>query len=1562
MTSFSMYTEVSVEVYLPQPKGTDPKDVGDTYSGQEIPPFLGKGIYFNENGAPDNWTLADGGWSADAISVPATYSTGGEEQFFTGHEIRVSNRIGDALADPCLQNAPVVTETLPNFFQGFPDVSPINFSVLNPYYKRFFSNEFITTQSLVQIYRVIGGTKTRVWRGNVTGIEFNGEVETRILARTDLKKLDEFATFGFDADLPRWESRDYRIPIICARLIPYDIEVQRLGTQLVKTYANWYRDLALYGSLYDNLLSGGGYSRPSGPRPTTIDASEIQEQRTYLSNLINLNQQPQYVGFGVSELVPSLAYPITGYRPTTVKKETISVRSTRLGLLASGIDNAFNIWNDGVHVYVGNKSGMFGFQRSPFFRDVDADVSFDGNSSLTISTQGYGAACYRNESLFILVNNTSTPGTNTFKRPHLAEISMYGAFKGTRLGYLRNYIECSEILFEETTSLLKYTGVDTDGRYYYLLNDTDNKIECWDHYGTRFPENDMTLSSGSWVGIAYCEGFVITIDNTANKLYFLRASFGLSGQRLSGYGTVDTTKTFNLSSSYTYRDITYFGQVIYVLGEVPNVGTDILRYWVNRIISSAPSPTTSFTTRFNTEVGLWINLERGIFILPHEDESVDPDQLDLSSDNFRDSVLPEGIKDVVILDHLHDTLPPLYQLNVNESFVTWVMLNYGLLSNKPDRLFLDSKGNQRVPHPLDGYFKYADSSVYNDFLLFFIHSRSENPEIIRVNQIQPTKFYEGYWSHVVRSITPDNAIHVDGRTNVNKFFDYRYEKNLYNSPRRTHLLRCKDLYTTGSSFNEFESVARITDRSLNLFHTKDFISELSLGGAYEPSADSGSADAIVKCLPAFHLRDPSDNPWMRSPDLTYRRSSRGGGAYYMSARYPVGYQIDGVSKFSASYQDIGRVVTKPNSIIERNLSEDFPIENVVATGMVRSTARYYIAVNGETTLEAYKFSGERVAGDDIDLGVIPHCIDLVGSSLFVVFQPPSTDQFPRYKKINVYSISTGNRVTSHALDDTRILYHVGGFAHELTSSLDSLVHYSERFTYSDWLDSVRFTGISVDEVHDKVYLTYDRWTISSLVSGSRSKWDMYVNGLYIFPSFSVNSDDPFHYQHRAFSAITSTGANEALSRDIPRLKDCQIVTQGTKRSGYTQHRHLYLLMDSTPARPGRLLVFDVGQGLGGFRDNRIIYQPDKTLTLERDPSLESFNGWDDTSGEATDYSNRVDVGNYVAVYRRASGNLYTLANVGGNLEARKNSNSYRSFEWAHTIISSSSTQTVMEGQISGIGDFINWNPDTSTGNHQRRINFFNNVLNFYYHHDMMDADDSQFMPTNFIYAVLKNARLNPGFKLDGSDVEGPINDHKMQLIESTDRTYRELVKRVLPALGYMLRYDPVEDHYQLIDFVTKKNPTYQFGDNMIDIVSIRYNAREQYTSFIFENDDMIRGKNTLEEWLELRDSDDAVHGRYVIFNNNPFTIARHVTIKTGTWTAEYDKFATFMSLRADRYTFRVSNFHFITDDGEIKAPLLGDRVRIKSVKVPHSSGEEDILITGRKMSELDIEFQGLALR
>ncbi len=250
MAAFHIYTRISIEIYVRF--NWDETDFNNRY--EDLPPFLGKGLVEKPDETPDLWELNT--FNSEVISVPSGLDLSSGDYIYTAHELIVSNSSLDQGSYPCLQAPPVIIEALPSLTAGMTDTQGINFTLLDPSLNRFFSSDFYTVNSKVVMYRMCRRadsstyTKNGVFVGYITSVN-HSNTNVSISCRSDMKRLEEAARFGFEDELIKWNINDYKIPVISARLIPYTINVERHTPQLVSPYRNWRRD---YKALFLNVI------------------------------------------------------------------------------------------------------------------------------------------------------------------------------------------------------------------------------------------------------------------------------------------------------------------------------------------------------------------------------------------------------------------------------------------------------------------------------------------------------------------------------------------------------------------------------------------------------------------------------------------------------------------------------------------------------------------------------------------------------------------------------------------------------------------------------------------------------------------------------------------------------------------------------------------------------------------------------------------------------------------------------------------------------------------------------------------------------------------------------------------------------------------------------------------------------------------------------------------------------------------------------------------------------------------------------------------------------------
>ena len=389
MSSFDLWTEISIQVFAPHPVGRS--DIQNTYTASELPPFLGTGLLIKPDATPERWGFQPGGqaWSPNLPSLPSGVTVGAKDRVFSLHEIKVGNKLGVSGVEPCLDKAPDVSEYLPDLISGVPDMSAISFRLLNPRFQRWFSGDFISTQGKVEVARVTAASRLNVWQGLITKVSFIDGTVT-ISARPDLKKLDTKATFGFDDKILDWWPQ-YEIPIVSAVMIPYSVSVHRHSPSLANSYDKWYSDFSeLVGT--PQLIDGKGdeylkfigryIPSPLVPFEEKVTAEELKQRRSLFASRIGKLSRPDYVSFDKKDLIRCVSYPITQKKYKEGTNAAVDVADRESGVFWIKVDRGIFILpsEEDVPMIEGSVEAM---ERHPFnFRECSlpdgAGVSFDG--------------------------------------------------------------------------------------------------------------------------------------------------------------------------------------------------------------------------------------------------------------------------------------------------------------------------------------------------------------------------------------------------------------------------------------------------------------------------------------------------------------------------------------------------------------------------------------------------------------------------------------------------------------------------------------------------------------------------------------------------------------------------------------------------------------------------------------------------------------------------------------------------------------------------------------------------------------------------------------------------------------------------------------------------------------------------------------------------------------------------------------------------------------------------------------------------------------------------------
>ena len=1101
---FEISTEIWIEIYAPHPdRQTDGTiDLRATYAPGELPPFVGTGIKFNENGRPDVIIIND---------FDAPYPVKAREVIYTAHRVRVGNLVGQPGVNPCLEAAPIITESLPNLYNGIPDFSTISFTLLDPNLKRWFSSDFVSTQGLVQVFRVVNGVRTQVWQGLINAIVF-GEVQTRISARPDSKKLDEKATFGFDDKLLEWRSNGAEVPIISAQLIPYSTLSENLSSRYVKTYPEWFNDLVDYGDLFKDLRDYRGESGLSNASELTEE--EKNDHIRHLVEHIEKNQQPRYITFDQANLVKTIGYPIT--KRSGDSKVSSSLTITRDNTPFSVPAGVTGMTHDGENLIT-----LTGVVLN--FYDIDNYESIDSirlsqlpSQVLDQSNAKFTNLVFANNSFFVLYVHLFAAGSLSGRRNLLSQWSNLGQRRSAQ--EFRSASQ--EIDLGPAGDYEEYTGIDYSGDYWYLLNASTKRVIIKDRHGIDVDSIQLERDP-DFTDIKLIFQFLCVLNNSRNRLEFWDLR----------------TKTLIARSSYglpsgNWTSLTYFENKIYVFDATSN---SIERFSVEQVFTNAPDQ----EFELGADVGFWLNIDRGIFILPSE-EATPAVNLDLDEKNFRESLIPVYSRDhnPYPLTFYNDPITP-YAINSNQDFMNWHMINLGITSSggPEDRYFVDAKGvrggeegNLRIPQPFDSFYIHTTQEKrYLHYLLFQIHNGIVFSHIRKRDPFAILNRSYGYWSSIARSLrlpSKDNALTNQGLAN---FYANIYEQRLLFSRQVEHTYRSKDLYTTGGSFPESQRAARSNDRDLLIRDTEAFVNEFSLDGQFEPSPYVSGAGTLIKCLPNIHTRPDKENKLFRSPQLFYERSRYLGGAYYVSAVYPISNQI--VTKESAegygdpSYKDFGHIMNQPHRIMFSEPSNDvnwdgqnFGKSLGVYDDPINNVRRYYILEDlpETTSILCFNENGGRLPIRDIVFRpAFTHspssslfrplltCFEMVGGLIFGLAGVEEIDHRDGIMgRIYVYTLD-GNRNTSHILDG-KPLYRPRDRFYDLSISRDITGD-------SKYIREFEFKGITIDAPNRRIFTCFNFIRVSKTPTAPiREQADNYLNGI------TIHSYDPV-------GAVSTTG-------------------------------------------------------------------------------------------------------------------------------------------------------------------------------------------------------------------------------------------------------------------------------------------------------------------------------------------------------------------------------------------------------------------------------------------------------
>lgn len=255
----------------------------------------------------------------------------------------------------------------------------------------------------------------------------------------------------------------------------------------------------------------------------------------------------------------------------------------------------------------------------------------------------------------------------------------------------------------------------------------------------------------------------------------------------------------------------------------------------------------------------------------------------------------------------------------------------------------------------------------------------------------------------------------------------------------------------------------------------------------------------------------------------------------------------------------------------------------------------------------------------------------------------------------------------------------------------------------------------------------------------------------------------------------------------------------------------------------------------------------------------------------------------------------------------------------------------------------------------------------HYHHDQ-SGEGQGVPPATFIKAVIQSAGFQTDLGFTDQAYTELSDSNPMQLISDSDDSYRGLLGRVLPGLGKFIRFNPYTNKLDLIDWsrtaplfpfdnAAARTPIAFFDEDCMIYRGLTHVAASRVTSFIYQNQDMLRGTNTLDNF----GNDDFRQAKYASFHSTAFAQGRTVTVPTGTWwqTATdgihfYDRLASTLAQRIDVVSFFVP-MEVLLGLGSPDFVSVGKWVRIANSALVN--GIADVLVMETSASESGVEFR-----
>lgn len=263
-------------------------------------------------------------------------------------------------------------------------------------------------------------------------------------------------------------------------------------------------------------------------------------------------------------------------------------------------------------------------------------------------------------------------------------------------------------------------------------------------------------------------------------------------------------------------------------------------------------------------------------------------------------------------------------------------------------------------------------------------------------------------------------------------------------------------------------------------------------------------------------------------------------------------------------------------------------------------------------------------------------------------------------------------------------------------------------------------------------------------------------------------------------------------------------------------------------------------------------------------------------------------------------------------------------------------------------------------NPNNHLNAANNFLGYYHHHQKRGKGVS---PATFLHAIVGALGFEAAWDIDESFPNELSEGNPMQLVSNTGQTYRSLVDRTCPGLGKILRWSPLKNKVEIIDWLEahqrspSRNVEILFDENCIRFEGISHSPASTPSSITFENPDMLKGANTLEGTSD----NDKLLARYVRVTSDLFIQGKSVNIKHATWNEAavrsfriWDEITDILGYRVNIVTFTVST-EVLLGLGGLGTLAVGSWVRL--LTPAFSQGVADLFIVETSAGELETKFR-----